>query len=235
MKIAVLFDGAGLSRLGLEMAGHDCTGYELDPMKHALSLHVGSGKSILSDATTVDLSGYDAVWASPPCQLRSVARTQGPPTSQFSVNYLEWCLKLPHNTLWVENVYSYTGDNTWGTLYNAAQFTPDPIQNRVRIIGGKYNSPKVQREFKRFFKGVCPAILASEWKGSACDVRRASRFYKRKLTLDECAYHQGFSIPAKWYEIPAGIKKGVWNKNLYEAIGNGVPVYMAKAFGEAAV
>jgi len=24
-----------------------------------------------------------------------------------------------------------------------------------------------------------------------------------------------------------------WQKNLYEAIGNGVPVYMAKAFGEA--
>ncbi len=37
MNIAVLFDGAGLARLGLEQAGHTCTGIELDPLKHMLS------------------------------------------------------------------------------------------------------------------------------------------------------------------------------------------------------
>ena len=33
MNIAVLFDGAGLARLGLEQAGHTCIGIELDPFR----------------------------------------------------------------------------------------------------------------------------------------------------------------------------------------------------------
>ena len=55
MKIAVLFDGAGLARLGLEQAGHDCIGFELDPWKHYLSTWVGSGNCVLADARKVDL------------------------------------------------------------------------------------------------------------------------------------------------------------------------------------
>ena len=92
MKIAVLFDGAGLARLGLEQAGHECTGVELDPAKHYLSQFVGSGNCILADATTFDVSGFDAVWASPPCQQRSSARTQGAPTSQFSGDFVDYSL-----------------------------------------------------------------------------------------------------------------------------------------------
>jgi site-specific DNA-cytosine methylase len=34
MKIAVLFDGAGLARKGLEDSGHECTGFEIDPVSH---------------------------------------------------------------------------------------------------------------------------------------------------------------------------------------------------------
>jgi site-specific DNA-cytosine methylase len=50
--------------------------------------------------------------------------------------------------------------------------------------------------------------------------------------LDECAYHQGFTIPPQWHQIPTGFSKSKWTHNLYEAIGNGVPPYMAKAFGD---
>lgn len=234
MKIAVLFDGAGLARLGLEKAGHDCTGYELDPMKHYLSQFVGSGKSILADVRTVDLSGYDAVWASPPCQLFSAARTQGKPVSKFADDLLGWSLALPHKILWVENVKSQTASaNSWGTVYNAAQFEVHPRQNRNRVIGGRHLAPKLYRPYKRVYPNVCPAILATEYKGGAKDGRRASRFYGRRLTLDECAYHQGFEIPAQWLSKPADFvgTQAAWNRNLYEAIGNGVPVYMSQAFG----
>jgi site-specific DNA-cytosine methylase len=238
MNIAVLFDGAGLARLGLELAGNKCTGFELDPNKHYLSQFVGSGNCILADATKVDLSGFDAVWASPPCQLRSSARTQGAPVSEYSKDYLQWCLELPHKILWVENIVSQSeAQNGWGTKYNAAQFTQEPIQNRNRIIGGRYPKPKVFREYKKVHPGVCPCVSASEYKGCASDTRRASRFYGRRLTIEECAYHQGLplKILEHWYPIPDWWNgtKTQWKYNLYEAIGNGVFVPMAKAFGEA--
>lgn len=234
MKIACLFDGAGLARLGLEQAGHKVTGIELDPWKHYLSKFVGSGNSILADVTKVDLRSFDAVWASPPCQLRSSARTQGAPISAFAKDYLKWCLGLKKDILWVENIVSQTkSENGWGKLWNAGQFLEVPIQNRNRMIGGKYIDPHVFREYKRAYPGICPCITASEAKGCASDKRRASRFYGRKITVQEAAYHQGFVIPEAWLDIPEGFSKTSWNKQLYEAIGNGVPVYMAKAFGEA--
>ena len=231
MKIAVLFDGAGLARLGLEQAGHICYGFELDPWKHYLSTFVGSGNCTCIDVQQVDLSNYDAVWASPPCQWHSRARTQGEPISQFADDLLTWSLKLPHKILWVENVVSrYNG---WGTKFNAAQFELKPRQNRNRIVGGTYIMPQVYRPYKRRYPDICPCVTATEYKGCASDKRRASRFYGRRLTLEECAYHQGFNIPKEWYNIPSKWTgtKAQWKYNLYEAIGNGVPCYMAEKFG----
>lgn len=230
MKIAVLFDGAGLARLGLERAGHECVGVELDPVKHHLSKFVGSGGCVLGDALTYPLDGFDAVWASPPCQLRSVARTQGAPKSAFAGDFVHWSLQINKPVVWVENVIS---SDVFGTLYNAAQFLKTPIQNRNRVVGGRFTAPKVFAHYKRCFPDICPCVTATEYKGCASDARRASRFYGRKLTLEECAYHQGFKIPKEWYIIPNWFRgtATMWRNQMYEAIGNGVPVYMAKAFG----
>lgn len=236
MNIAVLFDGAGLARLGMEQAGHNCIGFELDPWKHHLSQFVGSGNCVLEDVRNVDLSPYDAVWASPPCQQRSEARTQGAPTSAFADDLLNWSMALPTNVLWVENVMTQTASkNNWGKPWNACQFLQAPIQNRNRMIGGRYKDPTVFRPYERAFPGICPCITASEYKGCASDSRRASRFYGRRITLAEAAYHQGFEMPKEWRNVPKEFQgaSGKWKQNLYEAIGNGVPVYMARAFGEA--
>jgi site-specific DNA-cytosine methylase len=243
VRIAVLFDGAGLARLGLEQAGHDCTGYELDPYKHRLSQFIGSGNSTLADVRKVDLSGYDAVWASPPCQKRSQANNNLT-TSQKEVQeviylgydeLLQFSLNLPHEVLWVENVIEKQGDNTWGNYYNAAQFQENPIQLRNRIIGGRFIEPKVYRPYKRYYKDlkICPAIMACQGQGGySPKFKRAEGFYGRKMTLDECAYHMGFEIPKEWYDKPNGVSDYEWKRILFEAIGNGVPAYMSRAFGE---
>lgn len=234
MKIAVLFDGAGLARLGLEKAGHKCTGFELDPNKHRLSLSVGSGNSVLADVRDVDLSSFDGVWASPPCQKRSDARTQGEAIGEFADDLLEWSLALPNRVLWVENIMKQGClGNDWGTKFNAAQFLNKPIQNRNRVIGGRFEMPEVYRPYVKAYPKICPCITASEYKGCASDSRRASRFYGRRITIQEAAFHQGFDIPYEWAITPEGFTPGQWRNNLYEAIGNGVPVYMAKAFGAA--
>ena len=236
MNIACLFDGAGLARLGLEQAGHTVTGVELDPWKHYLSQYVGSGNSILADVTKVDLGSFDAVWASPPCQLRSSARTQGAPISSFAQDFLNWSLSLPHDVLWVENICSQkNSNNLWGQRWNLGMLDPQdpPRQSRNRIIGGRYLDPEPYRPYRKWYPGVCPCITASEVKGCASDKRRASRFYGRRLTVDECAYHQGFEIPDEWRAIPSNFTKAGWNRQLVESIGNSVPVWASKAFGEA--
>jgi len=247
MNIAVLYDGAGLARLGLEQAGHFCTGFEIDPWIHYLSKFVGSGNCIQKDVREVDLSSFDAIWASPPCQERSqAAQLQNNPT-QF--DQLQWCLNLlleyPTKTIWIENVSSTKLNNSWGKKYNANQFTKPPLQNRVRIIGGNYLAPKVFKDDAKNVDCICPTIMATEYKlagkSAAWDRNRAGRFFGRRLQVEECARFQGFEIPQEWYREPTEYKKNPhyngktrmsWKQLLYKVIGNGVFVPMARAFGE---
>jgi hypothetical protein len=59
-----------------------------------------------------------------------------------------------------------------------------------------------------------------------------SQAFGRDLIIAECGYYQGLDIPEAWYHIPLGITGLKWRINIYEAIGNAVPVYMAQKFGE---
>ena len=98
MRIAVLFDGAGLARRGLEYAGHECVGFELDEWKCHLADLWCDGESHWGDTRDFDISDFDAVWASPPCQKISTANWSNNHKEQMN-DLLKWSLDLPHKVM----------------------------------------------------------------------------------------------------------------------------------------
>jgi DNA (cytosine-5)-methyltransferase 1 len=66
MKALDLFCCAGGATRGLQQSGYHVTGVDIRWQKN----YIGD-RFLLADAMDVDLSGYDLIWASPPCQLWS--------------------------------------------------------------------------------------------------------------------------------------------------------------------
>lgn len=159
----VLFDGMGLSRLGLLRAGFYCVGVELDATKHALAKilindHYGyDSPSLLANVLSLSegfVHQFDAVWCSPPCQIHSVANTyKHTARPDVSQDLIQWSLgNVPTSPLatytgvvWVENVWNKYADCSWGTMFNQAQFQEWPTQSRSRVIGGRYPPPQTLR------------------------------------------------------------------------------------------
>lgn len=93
-----LFCKAGGVSVGLERAGFEVTGIDIEPQPH----HRG-GHFIQGDALTFPLDGYDFIWASPPCQawtaLRHVASKRTypelivPMRERLQAQGAPWCIE----------------------------------------------------------------------------------------------------------------------------------------------
>lgn len=224
----------------------------MHPAKHHLSKLLNpTVEHIQADVMTLDpewIASFDAVWASPPCQKRSGMNKHDLTVAKYAKHdqLLDWSLNLPNDVLWVENVVSL--DNSWGHLYNGAQFDEKKRMLRTRVIGGRYGKPKTllpyRAHYLNFGYNIMPTILASHWhrknnsyfksphSGFVTD--RAAHWFGRGFSVREYAYFMGFDIPdslmQSWFYPLDGYTRRQWKIQLYEAIGNGVPVYMARAF-----
>ena len=135
MKLLDLFCGAGGAAMGYSRAGFDdITGVDIKPQPHY------PFKFIQADAMTFDLSGYDAIHASPPCQFVSKAVKKVNRTKRTNlIPPVRERLRLSRVPYVIENV------------------KPEVLESAIRLCGSYFGLP-IQRhryfESSLFLQGV---------------------------------------------------------------------------------
>jgi DNA (cytosine-5)-methyltransferase 1 len=149
-----MFSGGGLADLGLMAAGWTPIGAcEHDP-KIAAVYRANIGDHIeVGDVRSVDPSrwaGADLLWASPPCQAHSVARSKNLPDREdadVGLDVLRWVKAIGPRIVIVENVPGYTKHPAfcaivaglsamgYGVRWDVVDFADMGVpQNRTRVI-----------------------------------------------------------------------------------------------------
>ena len=118
-RIADLFCGSGGAGMGLHRAGFEVVGFDIKPQpNYPFEFHQ-------QDAFVVDLSSFDAVWASPPCQRYSGMTLK--PSSHPD-------LYVPTRQMLSESQKPYIIENVIGA----------PYQSGIILCGSMFNL-RVQR------------------------------------------------------------------------------------------
>lgn len=101
-RLADLFCCEGGAAAGYVRAGFEVHGYDIDPRKGKRYMKSGASSFTPGDATTADLTGFDARHASPPCEDHSV--TMGFGMKDRGTGWL-----LPHTIEDFKNWHAVTG------------------------------------------------------------------------------------------------------------------------------
>ena len=140
VRVADLYSGAGGSAYGIYLACQDAgiachiTGFDLKYQPHYPSFHnAGYAKNfsfVLQDALTVDLTPFDAVWASPPCQGYSI------------MNNLPWLVGKERPLLILPTIEKldcsgkpYVVENVMGARYGAKGLAKRGLEAHGLIAG----------------------------------------------------------------------------------------------------
>lgn len=126
VKALDLFCGAGGAAMGLRRAGFEVTGVDIKPQKR-FPFHFIQG-----DALGADLSGYDFVWASPPCQRHTA-------------------LKTMHNAKAHEDVIPGTRSKLeqWGGPFIIENVPGAPLINPILLCGTMFDLGYEDAELRR--------------------------------------------------------------------------------------
>lgn len=125
MKALDLFCGAGGAAMGLHRAGFDVTGIDIKPqLRYPF-------RFIQADALKppVNLSGFDLIWASPPCQDH--VRSPGPAPKHgtgYMLDAMRSALKTSGRAWVIENVPGA------------------PMRVDYKLCGCQFNLPELRRE-----------------------------------------------------------------------------------------
>ena len=117
LRCADLFCGAGGAAMGLHRAGFDVTGWDI---KTGLAYPF---KRRIQNALDADLSGFDFVWASPPCQAHSALRNCRPEKKEYECFIERTRAKLV----------------AWGGPYIIENVPGAPLRDTVQLCGSAFD------------------------------------------------------------------------------------------------
>ena len=113
-KALDLYCCAGGAAVGLHNAGYEVTGVDIEPQPHY------PFKFQLGNALDADLTGYDFVWASPPCQAHSTLKHRTGKTYECFIARTREKLKA------------------WGGAYIIENVIGAPLENPVMLCGSAF-------------------------------------------------------------------------------------------------
>ena len=228
MRVVDLFCGCGGFSLGFDYAGFDII-FALDSWETACrsySENFPHVEVVCEDAlnlTPDDIPDADIIIGGPPCQQFSVANLR----KDYDASLIEWFWEIvreknPKYVIMEEvpQVRRYLPPNIpMIRIYRMSDYGVPQI--RKRLFAGRFVEP-----VKSPTNIVFPAVLATEWKGSAGDrqMKRLSWAFGRKSLIPEAKLIQTFPLD---YYLAGTLKEQ------YIQIGNAVPPLMAYRLAEA--